>query len=119
MTTSARKKAFSKKKIIFLAFVLVMVIVGALLLYGYLQDRELKTLQNEKLQELINRRGDYDEQSIMLVDTSQRAAQILAEKTGATLRITKDGSFATLTLPDGVTIVDIYGIIIGIVRTGT
>ena len=113
MTVSGREKRVPKKKIVLGIVLSILVILiaigGTLILREHMEERELEKLQNEKLQELINRRGEYDEQSIILADTSQGIAKNLAEKTGATLRITKDGSFATLTLPEGVTILDIYG----------
>lgn len=45
--------------------------------------------------------GQYDEQSIVLNGTSKAKAEELAELYGAQLRITANGRFATLTLPEG------------------
>lgn len=66
-------------------------------------------IRDEKLNELELRAGEYDEYSIVLSDTSLSAATALAKQLDAKLRITSDGSFATLTLIDGRTIKDIYG----------
>lgn len=74
-----------------------------------LSDRELDRLQQDALNELEENAGSYDPHTIVLNNTSKREAEELAEKFGATLRITQDGKFATLTLPDDVTITDIYG----------
>jgi len=44
----------------------------------------------------------------VLQNTSKAKAEELAELYGADLRITEDGKFATLTLPEGTTIRDAY-----------
>ena len=112
MTVSDIKRKFPKRKVILgiiLSVLIVLIAIGGtLILRDHIERQELKAIQSEKLQELLNRRGEYDEQSIMLTNTSKGAAEDLATRTGAALRITKDGSFATLTLPDGVTILDVY-----------
>ena len=64
---------------------------------------EAEQIQNELLQTLIDRQGEYDERSIVLSGTTLSTAKTLAERMGAELRITEDGSFATLTLPEGKT----------------
>lgn len=64
--------------------------------------------RNEAVEELLARKGDYDERSIVLYNTNSEAAKALAEKTGAKLRITENGRFATLTLPEDKSIIDIY-----------
>ena len=56
--------------------------------------------RNEMVEELLARKGEYDEKSIVLSNTNPDVAEALAEKTGAKLRITENGKFATLTLPD-------------------
>ncbi len=84
----------------------ILICVGAI--FGVLYMREQKELyRNELIRDLTEFRGEYDEQSIVLRDTSRGTATALAEKLGASLRITKDGKFATLTLPEGVTFLDI------------
>ena len=52
--------------------------------------------------------GTYDESTIVLNNTNRASAENLANKLGAKLRITSDGSFATLTLQNGTTIRDVY-----------
>ncbi|MBQ1232399.1 MAG: hypothetical protein IIX86_02605, partial [Clostridia bacterium] len=71
------------------------------------QPIDPEAVQNEFVQELQDNAGSYDTQSIVLSGTSEPVARELAEKLGAELRITKDGSYATLTLPEGVTILDV------------
>ena len=51
--------------------------------------------------------SNYDPQTIVLQDTSKAKAEELAERLGARLRITEDGSYAALYLPEGVTIRDV------------
>ncbi len=63
--------------------------------------------RNEMVEELLARKGEYDEKSIVLSNTNPEAAEALAEKTGAKLRITESGKFATLTLPDDKNIIDV------------
>ena len=95
---------------VLLAVLLVCVAVGvALHLRNIAVDPpiDLEANQNDFVQELQDNVGSYDAQSIVLANTSKPVAQALAEKLGATLRITQDGSFATLTLPEGTTILDI------------
>ncbi|MBR5119644.1 MAG: S8 family serine peptidase, partial [Clostridia bacterium] len=104
-----RKKKFLLD--VLLAVLLVCFFVVAILyLHNAAIDRhqvELETTQNEFVQELQNNAGRYDTQSIVLYNTSCAKSEELAKKIGASLRTNKDGSFATLTLPEGITILDI------------
>ena len=93
--------------------VLVLVIVLGLCLslaavYHYVREQQLDELQNEALAQLERDRDEYDEQSIVLQETSKARAKELAARFGAELRITSDGKYARLTLPEGVTIRDVY-----------
>ena len=95
---------------VLLAVLLVCVAVGVALHLRNISVEppiDLEAVQNEFVQELQDNEGRYDAQSIVLTHTSEPAARKLAEKLGAKLRITKDGSFATLTLPEGTTILDV------------
>ena len=92
--------------------ILAVVTLGVLLWNAHLtrqRQTELEDYRNEALQQLMDQRGEYDESRIVLADTSESAAKALAEKLNATLRITEDGHFAALTLPEGITILDVYG----------
>ncbi len=106
-----KRRNITKNIFITLALLLLTVALVslAIILIDRAEDDRLNRLQNEALDELIARRGDYDEQTIVLSDTTQSEARALAERFGAKLRITENGRFATLTLPEGVTILDIYG----------
>ena len=102
----------SMKGRIITLLILCVAIVGTLILYNRfsapsLTDEELNAYQQAMLQQLQDRKGEYDEQSIVLSDTSRAAAKDLAKRLNADLRITSDGSFASLHLPDGVTILDV------------
>ncbi|MBQ5661410.1 MAG: leucine-rich repeat protein, partial [Clostridia bacterium] len=68
---------------------------------------DLDAYRAEMLEALQQREGEYDAQSIVLTGTTPVAAKQLAELLGAELRITTTGSFATLTLPEGVTLLDV------------
>ena len=61
----------------------------------------------ELKQELINDKGSYDEQQIILENTDKVTAKEIANNLNAKLRISKDGKFAALTLPKGTTISDV------------
>ena len=94
---------------VLLAVLLVCVAVGVAL---HLRNVEIEQqtqvqLRDDFVAELERNEGTYDAQSIVLYNTSRAKAEELAEQLGASLRMTKDGSFATLTLPEGTTILDV------------
>ena len=99
---------WNKKHIICLVSIILVtaLAVGGIALW--LRESKLEQLQNEALAELDRNAGQYDEQSIVLYETSKAKAEELAKLYGAKLRITNDGKFATLTLPEGTTIRDVY-----------
>ena len=92
---------------------LIITLVAALLCIAvavgivFIREARLSGEQNELLSELDSRAGEYDDSSIVLRATSKTKAEKLAERFGARLRITSDGKYATLTLPEGVSIRDI------------
>ena len=99
---------WSKKRVVGLV---AMVLVAAVAIGGialWVHENKLEQLQNEALEELQRNIGQYDEQSIVLYDTSKANAEELAKLYGAQLRISANGRFATLTLPEGTTIRDVY-----------
>ena len=100
-------RSISTRRMTILAIAVLMIalVVGFVML-GH--EMKLDKIQTAALEELETGRGTYDAQSIVLYDTNRAEAEELAEKLGASLRITKDGRFATLTLPEGVTIEDVY-----------
>ena len=75
-----------------------------------LRENELNEIQKEALAEVIENSGEYAEDTIVLQNTTHAEAKRLAEKFNATLRITSDGSFATLKLTDGRTVEDVYSV---------
>ena len=94
---------------VLLAVLLVCVAVGVAL---HLRNVEIEQqthvqLRDDFVAELERNEGMYDAQSIVLYNTSKAKAQRLAKELGASLRMTKDCSFATLTLPEGTTIMDV------------
>ena len=99
-----------RRLLVVLISVLVVCFVAGTITLLVLNRREqtLEEQQNEALQELYDNQGRYDEQSIVLSGTTKPRAEELAKAFGAELRITEDGKFAALTLPEGVTVFDIY-----------
>ena len=79
----------------------------ALCLFG-IREARLDAFRQQALLELEDREGEYDPQTIVLSGTNTGRARNLANLLGAELRITTDGSFATLTLPAGTDIRDVY-----------
>ena len=86
------------------ALLLCLILLG---IAGY-HEYSLEQNQNQALAELDSQKGRYDAQTIVLQGTNKVRAEDLARKLGARLRITEDGRYATLTLPEGVTIRDVY-----------
>ena len=98
-----------KRLICILSVLAVLVVLSAIAcVVIFNRAQELDELQQEKLTELQQHEGEYDPQSIVLYDTSAAAAEKLADKLGAALRISQDGKFAALKLPEGTTIADVY-----------
>ena len=90
--------------------VLVAVLVSLYLHHANVEQQiEIQQdYRDDMIAELERSEGTYDAQSIVLYNTSRAKAEDLAEKLGASLRMTKDGKFATLTLPEGTTILDVH-----------
>ena len=97
-----------KQRLIVCAIVLLCVCIGLVTCLILHHESELDEIQKEAQSELEARRGEYDEKSIVLVDTNLGEAQALAERLNAELRISADGKFARLTLRGDVTIEDVY-----------
>ena len=104
------KRQSIKKHLYIPALLFAIIILSILAVIGYrtMREAKLNELQNAALEELERNQGTYDEQSIVLSSTSRAKAEELAELFNAELRITKDGRFARLTLPEGTNIRDIY-----------
>ena len=82
MTSNAVKKTkFSAKSVIIgviIAFIALALVAGAILLGLAQRKAELVEQKDEKLQELIDREGEYDTQSIVLAGTTESKAKALA-----------------------------------------
>lgn len=105
------KNINNRKRNIWVAISIVLALAiclaTVLLLQGRSEYEDLKNQQGEMLLLLESRAGEYDEKTIVLHNTTKGEARELADRFGASLRITSDGRFATLTLPDDTTISDI------------
>ena len=114
MTKSVRRITMNHRTVLIAAISTLMIL--ALTILGFIISdynektsyEDLKDYQNEVLEILNERVGDYDEKSIVLYDTNEREAKELADRLGARLRINKSGNFATLTLTDESTILDVF-----------
>ena len=94
-----------------LPIIIVAAVLAAVLAVGvvFLVNKQNRIEQrNKAVETLLAHKGEYDEQSIVLCDTDAAAAKALAEKTGAKLRISNNGKFAALTLPENTSIIDVY-----------
>ena len=98
------------KIIVILVSVLILCIATALSVGLLMRENELEELQNEAISELERNEGQYDERSIVLRSTSKARAEELAALFGAELRITENGRYARLTLPEGVTVKDVWSV---------
>lgn len=84
---------------------LVLSLCAALLIWREVKlNRDYAAAQLE----LSENKGKYAEDVIILDGTRRLRAEALAERLGATLRISRDGSFATLRLPEGVSVEEVY-----------
>lgn len=71
-------------------------------------ERTLSARQASALKELQENAGDYSEETLVLEGTTPARAEKLAERLGASLRITKDGTYAALTLPQGQSVSEVF-----------
>ena len=98
------KKFFTKKSILAITLSVLMVVSASFAINFILREKALDDLQDQYLLELDLKKGSYSEDVIVLQNTTRARATELAEKTGASLRITSDGKFATLKYSDGKTV---------------
>ncbi len=110
LPVSANGGKNTKKIILAVVTLLLLVacVISICLISSYVKEQESDRIQNEALELLESREGEYNAQTIVLHNTSRTKASELAARLNAQLRITKQGSFATLTLPEGVTIKDVF-----------
>ena len=101
------RKHLRGKRFAFL-LVIVCIVCAAVGIWKGLEAYNQDKQQEEKQQELVQYSGMYNPESIVLSDTTPEQAERLAELLQARLRITSDGSFAVLYLPEGVQVEDVY-----------
>ena len=110
-TGEGMTKKMNRRSIAYIVSVVAVLLVIAAVLTVFFTVRHHEKLldrRDKAIAELTARRGEYDESRIVLADTSEDKAKALADRLGAHLRITKDGRFAVLSLPEGTTIIDVY-----------
>lgn len=110
-TGEGMTKKMNRRSIAYIVSVVaILLVIAAVLTVFFTVHRHEKLLdrRDKAIAELTARRGEYDESRIVLADTSEDKAKALADRLGAHLRITKDGRFAVLSLPEGTTIIDVY-----------
>ena len=83
------RKSSKVTRIIVVVLALAMLIGAVVALCLMNREQELEELQNEALSELEKKKGEYDESSIVLYETSPVEARQLAEK------LASNTSFAT------------------------
>ncbi|MBO5702422.1 MAG: hypothetical protein J6S71_08285, partial [Clostridia bacterium] len=105
-------KNIKSRKIILIVAILTAVLLTAVfaVVFRLVRISELENYQNEAVAELERNEGQYDERSIVLRSTSKARAEELAALFGAELRITENGRYARLTLPEGVTVKDVWSV---------
>ena len=95
------------KNRVILALVVAAAVSFSALLPFAVKEHKLNAAQARAVATLDENADNYNEGTIVLSDTTREEAEKLSEKLGAKLRITSDGSYAALRLPDGVTIDDV------------
>ena len=101
------KKMLKKYRIPLLIAIVVVIAAAAVTLFTVIKNRELDQAQTEFMENLQLKAGSYEENNIVLSNTNKYEAEALAEKLGARLRMSFDGRFAVLYLPENTTIADI------------
>ena len=96
------------RKLIITAVALAVVLGGLLAAVTGLERLQSKQLQQEKLEEVQENYGTYNAESIVLPNTTPEQARMLADMLQARLRMTADGSYAVLYLPEGVSPEAVY-----------
>ena len=95
-------------KVLSAIIILVVAVVTLTVTMFNTEENHLISVQQEALKHLAEEKGNYSENKIVLQNTNKARAQELALSIGAELRTSKNGEFATLTLPKGVSIEDVY-----------
>ncbi len=103
--TEKNKRTFVIIALIALA---VVICISATAVCMLIREAKLDGLRDDMLSDLALNAGRYDPQSIVLKDTSRTSALELADRVGGSLRITDDGNFAVIYLPEGKTVYDVF-----------
>ena len=88
-----------KLKISILLSIILLAIFGVILSVNLTKNSNI-TNSNVVLEEIEENKGQYDEKSIVLNNTTKSKAEALASKYNAKLRMNSKGDYATLTLPN-------------------
>lgn len=96
------------KKVLATFLSLCLVVCSILLCVHISNESKLNKTWQDALETLTEDLGTYDEKTLVLNNTSRSTAENLADKLDAKLRITSNGSYATLTLQNGMTVGDVY-----------
>ena len=92
-----------KKKLLLSAVGVILVIIAVFVWREY----KLEDAQQEFTSLLASEEGNYNENKVVLSSTTKEEAQEMADAFGGKLRITANGKFAVITLPDGMNVSDI------------
>ena len=101
-------KRIGKSRIISVALAAVLAVSLGVLAAVLWRGQDLETRRDVVIQEMLALEGEYRESSLILRDVDRNMAESLALRLGGTLRATGDGSFFAVTLPEGVTVKDVY-----------
>ena len=99
------KKLLKIQKLLFSLLLVFFLMIN--FLPNSIEKVQKENLQSELKTELVENIGEYDSNKIVLKNTNKELANELANRLNAKLRITSDGSFATLTLRNNETILDV------------
>ncbi len=100
-------------KIVSVLAVLLLVAVCSFMIYSHNENGSSPAQENDVdpqtllLDEIDSKKGLYDETSIVLYNTAASKAKEIADKVGGIARCSDDGRFATVSLPDGMTVRDV------------
>lgn len=97
------KKSENNKRILQICLAAVVLLLSLFL--G--REWHLQSSQQDFQDLLAQSQGIYNDNRIVLSGTTRAKAEHLADLVGGKLRITKTGTFATITLPDGMTLADV------------
>lgn len=95
-----------KRKLLASAIGIILVVIAVIAGFGW-KEHKLEDAQQEFTSLIEAEEGNYNENKVVLSSTTKEEAQEMADAFGGKLRITANGKFAVITLPDGMTVSDI------------